>query len=88
MMMKIMGIVTPSCDEVSCLSSLSLDEKLPFTKRIGMKVHISFCNWCRNFRKQIETISRISKEDHSENIDTKLSDQTRSRLQKTIEENL
>ncbi|QBG48721.1 zf-HC2 domain-containing protein [Verrucomicrobia bacterium S94] len=41
-----------SCKEVSRLISESLDRKLPFRQRIGVRMHLMMCSLCRRYRAQ------------------------------------
>lgn len=44
---------SPSCKEATRLQSLALDSKLTPVKRFGLRFHLLFCKWCRNYGKQI-----------------------------------
>ena len=59
---KIMNYVMPDCKEVAELASFSLDESLPFKKRIGLKMHIMFCKFCRRNFKQLYLIRKLIRE--------------------------
>ncbi len=52
----------PDCKEVAELASFSLDESLPFKKRIGLKMHIMFCKFCRRNFKQLYLIRKLIRE--------------------------
>lgn len=52
--------IIPSCKETAGLVSQSLDGKLPWLDRLGMRYHLLICNVCRRYEKQIRWIeSRI-----------------------------
>ncbi len=42
-----------NCKEVSRLVSESLDRKLPLYQRIGVRVHLLMCKFCRRFQQQL-----------------------------------
>ncbi len=42
-----------TCKEVTHLISESLDRELPLSKRIGVRVHLSLCKFCRRYRRQL-----------------------------------
>jgi len=43
----------PSCRDVSRLQSVLSDQPLPVAKRIGLRLHLLVCSWCRRYGKQI-----------------------------------
>jgi predicted anti-sigma-YlaC factor YlaD len=42
-----------SCKEASRLVSQRLDRKLGFGERVMLRVHLSICDGCTNFRDQV-----------------------------------
>ena len=44
---------TPTCAEMSRLTSRALEQPLTFTTRIKMRLHFVICAWCRRYFKQI-----------------------------------
>ena len=42
-----------TCKEVSRLVSQGLDRRLGFGERIALRVHLSICEGCSNFSKQV-----------------------------------
>jgi len=47
-----------NCKEVSRLVSESLDRKLPLYQRIGVRVHLLMCKFCRRFEQQLMLIRK------------------------------
>lgn len=47
-----------NCREISHLVSLSLDEKTPWHRRMGIKFHLMMCRYCARFEQQLKTIHR------------------------------
>ncbi len=47
------AFLSPSCKEASRLQSQALDRKLPFAQRLGLRIHLFLCRWCRRYGKQI-----------------------------------
>jgi predicted anti-sigma-YlaC factor YlaD len=41
-----------NCRQTSVLISKSLDQALPLSDRIGVRLHLLICSGCRNFSKQ------------------------------------
>jgi hypothetical protein len=45
--------LSPSCREATRLQSKALDRKLPLRQRLGLRIHLLLCKWCRRYGKQI-----------------------------------
>jgi len=92
-MMVLMTKIIPTCEEVSQLTSLAMDEKLTLRQKIGVKFHLMFCKWCRLFSKQMIQVrstiktKSLSFENLVEKPDFKLSTEFKNRLKKSVEDN-
>ena len=42
-----------SCKEVTRLVSQGMDRRLPFGRRVSLRVHFAICGGCTNFNKQM-----------------------------------
>lgn len=42
-----------NCERASQLMSQELDRPLSWRERMGLRLHLLFCDGCRNFRKQM-----------------------------------
>ena len=42
-----------SCKEVTRLVSQGMDRRLPFGRRVALRVHFAICGGCTNFSKQM-----------------------------------
>jgi hypothetical protein len=51
-----------SCKEAARLVSQGLDRKLGFGERVMLRVHLSICDGCTNFRKQVDFLRRAVKQ--------------------------
>jgi hypothetical protein len=47
-----------SCKEATRLVSKGLDRRLPFGRRMALRVHLAICDGCTNFQKQTEFLRR------------------------------
>ena len=47
-----------SCKEVTRLVSQDLDRRLPFGRRVALRVHLAICDGCTNFKKQMDFLRR------------------------------
>lgn len=87
MIMRLMNLVLPTCEEVSRLASLAMDETLPPGKRIGLRLHLWMCVWCRRNAGQLQlmrNLSRCAVHEHGEG--PRLSDAARDRMARALEE--
>lgn len=71
--------------------SESLDEKLPFHRRVFIRMHLMMCKHCFRFRKQLLILRRACRiqERSDEVLDPSmgLSAEARERIKHTIEKN-
>ena len=90
---KIMNYVLPDCKEVAELSSNSLDEILPFKKRLGLKLHIMMCKFCRLNYEQLYLIRKLivkklrSDEAGETEAGSQLSEESRQRIASLLKSN-
>jgi hypothetical protein len=79
--------LTPTCREVARLQSDALDRRLSSSKRIGLRVHLVLCKWCRRYGKQIRFLRRTTHE-HPEELTeaapSTLSAEARERLRRSL----
>ena len=77
----------PTCREVARLQSESLDHSLSFPKRLGMRVHLLVCSWCRRYGKQIDFL-RHAVRDHPDELTQAhpqaLSSEARERMKRAL----
>lgn len=45
-----------SCEEVTELCSLAMEEPISMGKRLGLGVHLMMCSGCRNYRQHLHTL--------------------------------
>lgn len=88
LMMRMMNKVLPTCKEVSHLTSQAMDERLPLAKRLGMRLHLMMCVWCRRNSQQLHLVRNLArKQSATQTKDAKLSNDARDRLSKLLEQN-
>jgi hypothetical protein len=56
------GDLSPGCKQAVRLQSAALDSKLPFRQRLGLKIHLLLCKWCRRYGKQIGFLRTAARE--------------------------
>jgi hypothetical protein len=87
--MKILQLLSPTCKEASRLQSQVLDRKLPVMQRIGLRIHLALCKWCRRYGKQIEFLHEAAHEHPdqlSEPLRQTLSQDARERIKQRLRE--
>jgi len=47
-----------SCKEVTRLVSQGMDRRLPFGRRVSLRVHFAICEGCTNFSKQMSLLRK------------------------------
>lgn len=84
---RVMAALSPSCRQASRLQSEALDHKLPILQRIGLRIHLFLCKWCRRYGKQIRFL-RDAAHDHSDELvepaPQKLPDAARERMKQRL----
>jgi hypothetical protein len=56
------GDLSPSCRQAVRLQSAALDRKLSFRERLGLRIHLLLCKWCRRYGKQIRFLQTATRE--------------------------
>ena len=72
------------CSEVTRMVSESLDRKLPFSQRLGIRIHFLMCKICPEAKKQMlfikEAMGRLAAEIAGQESDVSLSPEARDRI--------
>jgi len=58
---KSMSRLSPSCKDAIRLQSDALDRDLPPAQRLGLRIHLLLCGWCRRYGKQIAFLREASR---------------------------
>lgn len=84
---RVMAALSPSCRQASRLQSEALDHKLPIVQRVGLRIHLCLCRWCRRYGKQIRFL-RDAAHEHSDQLvepsPQKLPDAARERMKQRL----
>jgi hypothetical protein len=78
-----------NCRQATRLISQSLDAKLPWHRRLQMKVHLLYCVWCRRYAAQLKFLRRATRELPAEAFDAtpqKLSSEEKERMNARLQE--
>lgn len=54
--------LSPSCREATRLQSEAMDRPLSLRKRIGLRIHLGLCRWCRRYGRQIGFLRSVAHE--------------------------
>ena len=87
-----LGALSPNCREASRLQSDALDRPLSRFQRLGLRIHLVLCRWCRRYGKQIRLVRqavRDQPEGMNEASTQTLAPQVRERIKRILrDENL
>jgi hypothetical protein len=80
--------LSPSCREAARLQSMALDSALTLRQRLGLRIHLLLCKWCRSYGKQIRFLRDAAHRHPDEMMEAApatLSDEARARIKKTLQ---
>ena len=79
--------LSPNCREASRLQSEVLDHSLSRGQRLGLRLHLLLCKWCRRYGKQLRFL-RQAVHDHPDAVNDPtprtLSSEARERLKQSL----
>jgi hypothetical protein len=79
--------LSPSCREASRLQSEALDRPLSRAERLGLRLHVLLCSWCRRYGRQIRFLNSAIREHPdaaNEGGSQTLSPEARERLRNSL----
>ena len=84
-LMRLMNRILPSCKEVSLLTSQAMDESLPWRKRLGLRMHLRICVWCRRNSEQLHLMRDLARgQTASRDQQARLGSDARERISKSL----
>jgi hypothetical protein len=87
-----MSYLMLNCKEATRLVSESLDRKLPFHQRIGIRIHLFMCKFCSRYEQQLMYLRKTlrSQAMHDEDTESYISlpPETRKRIKNFLHDNL
>lgn len=90
-MKKLMNIIVLSCRKATFLVEKGHTDPLSLLDKMQLNMHLKICDKCSTYRKQsmfIEQEIKNNRPEFSVSPEIKLSDMSKSRMQKAIEQNL
>src|SRR5262245_48523846 len=82
-----MAVLSPNCRQAARLQSAALDRKLPILQRVGLRLHLLLCAWCRRYGKQLRFLRDAAHEHPDEMVEVaprELSDEARERIKRNL----
>ena len=80
--------LSPGCRQATRLQSEAMDHPLPMRQRIGLRIHLFLCKWCRRYGEQIHFLRMAAK--HCDEGGTGkpggLSPEARERIRRKLDE--
>ena len=76
--------LSPNCREATQLHSESMEHRLTFTRRVGLRIHLFLCKWCRRYARQTRFLSSAAKHCDSHEPATPLSPEARERINQAV----
>ena len=77
-----------SCKQISAMISESMDRKLPFSQRMGIRFHLMMCKLCTSYQKQLffirEVLHSSRESSESNTASSGLSPEGRKRIKKDL----
>lgn len=83
----VLRTLSPNCREAGRLQSEALDHSLSRGQRLGLRLHLLLCKWCRRYGKQIRFLRQAvheRPEKVNDAVPQKLSAETRERLKQSL----
>ena len=80
-----------NCRQAIRLISQSLDAKIPWHRRLQMKMHLLYCVWCRRYAAQLKFLRRATRELPPEALDAapqKLSSEEKEQMNARLKESV
>ena len=79
----------PTCRDATALASRAMDERLPFSNRMALRLHLAICENCARFNRQLQEMRRLFREETAANDDaTGLPPDARQRIETELQKKL
>ena len=79
----------PTCREATELASRSMDERLPLSSRMALRLHLAICKNCARFNQQLQEMRRLFREETAAADDAEgLAPEARQRIASELQKKL
>ena len=78
---------SPTCKQATRLQSEAMDRRLSIFERLGLRLHLSLCKWCRRYGEQLRflrSVARKCQEHESWQEPHRLSPEARERIKQSL----
>ncbi len=83
-----LGALSLTCKQATRLQSEALDRKLSFFEKLGLRLHLFLCKWCRRYGEQLKFLRSAAQECHeheSSEAPQSLSPEARERIKERLQ---
>jgi len=79
----------PTCREATELASRAMDERLPLSSRMALRLHLAICKNCARFNQQLQEMRRLFREETAVDDDAEgLAPDARQRIANELQKKL
>ena len=82
-----LGALSPTCKQATRLQSEGMDRRLSFFEKVGLRLHLVLCKWCRRYGEQLKFLrsaARECEEHESREAPQRLSPEARGRIEQSL----
>ena len=83
-----LGALSPTCKRATRLQSEAMDRRLSFSQKLGLRLHLFLCKWCRRYGRQLKFLRsavRGCEEHESREAPQGLSPEARERIKQKLQ---
>lgn len=80
--------LSPSCRQATRLQSAALDHPLTPSQKVGLRVHLCICKWCRRYGRQVHFLRDAAQAHPDKLVDPlpqKLPEAARERIKQRLQ---
>jgi len=78
-----------TCREATELASRAMDQRLPLSNRMALRLHLAICKNCTRFNRQLQEMRRLFREGTAASDDTaSLAPEARQRIESALQKKL
>jgi len=79
----------PTCRESTALASRAMDERLPLSNRMALRLHLAICENCARFNRQLQEMRRLFRAETAADDDARgLAPEARQRIEIELQKKL
>lgn len=81
--------LSPTCRDASRLQSEQFDHLIPASQRVGLRIHLLLCRWCRRYGRQLDFLRKVVRAQNENSRlpeNATLSSDARERMKRAVRE--